>query len=61
MKNIQKDLEGAYNLIQLVMLLLIFPTILVWIWTWTFQYNAWQKLFTACWVVFVAYLLINVL
>lgn len=61
MKNIQKDLEGAYNSLQLVMLLLIFPMVLVWIWTWVFEYTILQKVFSAFWIIFILYITLAIL
>jgi hypothetical protein len=61
MKTIQKDLQGAYNLLQLVMLLLIFPMVLVWIWTWIFEYTSLQKVFSALWIIFILYLTLIIL
>ena len=55
MNKLEKDLQGAYDFLQLVALLLIFPVIIYWIWRWIFEYNAWQKIFTALWVGIVFY------
>ena len=55
MEKLERDLQGAYSFIQLIMLLLIFPVIIYWIWRWIFEYTFWQKVFTALWVIVVFY------
>jgi hypothetical protein len=55
MKELEKDLGGAYSLLKLIMLLLIFPMVLFYIYEWIFKYNIWQKLFTALWIGVVFY------
>ena len=57
MKELEEDLGGAYSLLKLVMLLLIFPMALYFVYEWIFEYNTWQKLFTGVWVGAILYFL----
>lgn len=55
MKDLKEDIGGAYELVKLIMLLLIFPMVLYFIYEWIFKYNIWQKVFSALLVIVVLY------
>ena len=57
MKELERDLGGAYNLLKLVMLLMIFPMVIYFIYEWLFKFNILQKLFSGIWIVVIFYYL----
>ena len=57
MEDLQKDLGGAYSLLKLIMLLMIFPMVIYFVYEWIFKYNIWQKVFSGIWIGVVLYYL----
>ena len=57
MKELERDLGGAYNLLKLVMLLMIFPMVIYFIYEWLFKFNILQKLFSGIWIAVIFYYL----
>ena len=55
MKELERDLGGAYNLVKLLMLLMIFPMVIYFTYEWLFKFNILQKLFSGIWIAVVFY------